>query len=316
MRAGGESVEPVDRSARSVGQAPHLRLVRPQPATSVLAGSVPHPLLSSRSRGWDGLTLELHSFQALDTVVQPADHVIAVHLAGTVNLRQTREGRTRDRKMTTGDIAITPVGAPVRWQQASQSLVILLRLAPAYIRTVASDEYAMDPDRFEIHEAFSTRDPTIEELARRLLAGLELEGADSLLYVDTLTCELAIHLLRHYTTTAAGEWPKAKLSPHKLRRAVEYIDENLGRQLTLAAIANAVALSPGHFAHAFREATGVAPHRYVVERRVERAKTLLRQSDLPITEIADRIGCSSHSHFSVLFSRVAGVTPRQFRALG
>jgi AraC family transcriptional regulator len=85
--------------------------------------------------------------------------------------------------------------------------------------------------------------------------------------------------------------------------------------LTLSAIADAVALSPGHFAHAFRQATGVAPHRYVLERRVERAKALLRQSDMPITEIADRIGCSSHSHFSVLFHRITGLTPRQFRAL-
>jgi AraC family transcriptional regulator len=53
----------------------------------------------------------------------------------------------------------------------------------------------------------------------------------------------------------------------------------------------------------------------VIERRVERAKALLPQSDLPITEIAHRIGCSSHSHFSVLFHRVTGLTPRQFRAL-
>jgi methylphosphotriester-DNA--protein-cysteine methyltransferase len=56
----------------------------------------------------------------------------------------------------------------------------------------------------------------------------------------------------------------------------------------------------------------LSPGCYVQERRVERAKELLRQSDLPITEIADRIGCSSHSHFSVLFNRVTGLTPRSF----
>ena len=74
-----------------------------------------------------------------------------------------------------------------------------------------------------------------------------------------------------------------------------------------------MALSPGHFSHAFRQATGVAPHRYVLERRVERAKTLLRDSDMPIIEIAHLVGCSSHSHFSVLFNRITGMTPRQFR---
>ena len=314
MRASTEPAESNGVASPLMARGP-MHLVRPQPVTYVIAGSVPDPLLSSRARGWHGLTLELHSFHELDAVVQPPDHVIAVHLAGSVNLRQTRNGRTRARKMNAGDITITPVGPPTRWQQAGHSLVVLLRLSPAYVRTVAGEECALDPDRFEIQTVFSTHDHVVEELARRLLTGLELEGADSHLYVDTLTCELAVHLLARYTTTVVQEWPRAQLSPHKLRRTIEYIDEYLCNQLTLASMANAVALSPGHFAHAFREATGVAPHRYVLERRVERAKELLRQSDLPITEIASRVGCSSHSHFSVLFNRVTGLTPRQFRAL-
>lgn len=289
--------------------------VRLSPPTHVIAGSVPEPLLSSRARGWDGLVVELYSFSDLDTVVQSPDHVIAVHLAGTVTLRRTLAGRTRTRKMTSGDITITPVGPRVRWQQTSASLVTLLRLSSEYVRRMAGDECAMDPGRFEIQSVFATRDAVIENLGHRLLAGLELEGVDSHLYVDTLTCELALHLLRHYTTTSVSDWPKTRLSPHKLRCAVDYIEENLGNPLTLAAIAGAVALSPGHFAHAFREATGVSPHRYVVERRVERAKSLLRHTALPITEIADRVGCPSNSHFSVLFHRVTGVTPRRFRAL-
>jgi len=295
-----------------LSQRPSTRM---SPPTHVIAGSVPAPLLSSRARGWDGLAVELYSFGDLDTVVQSPDHVIAVHLAGAVTLRRTLGSRTRTRKMTSGDITITPVGPRVRWQQTSPSLVILLRLAPEYVRQMAGDECAMDPDRFEIHNVFGSRDAVIESLGRHLLGGLELEGVDSHLYVDTLTCELALHLLRHYTTTSVTDWPRTRLSPHKLRCAVDYIEENLGNPLTLKAIAAAVALSPGHFAHAFREATGVSPHRYVIERRVERAKSLLRCSSLPITEIADRVGCPSNSHFSVLFHRVTGVTPRRFRAL-
>lgn len=316
MRASTETAEAVNGSALPLLPPGPLQLVRPQPVTHVIAGSVPDPLLSSRARGWNGLTLELHSFHELDTVVQPVDHVIAVHLAGSATLRQRRAGRARSRAMNPGDVTITPVGPATHWQQAGHSIVVLLRLSPAYVRTVAGDECAMDPDRFAIQGVFSVRDRLIDDVARRLLAGLELEGADSHLYVDTLTCELTLHLLRHYTTTTVAEqWSRAKLPPHKLRRAIEYIDENLRSRLSLSALADAVALSPGHFAHAFREATGVAPHRYVLERRVERAKEFLRQSDLPITEIADRVGCSSHSHFSVLFHRVTGLTPRQFRAL-
>jgi len=299
-------------AAAASSRSPSIRM---PPAPPVITGCVREPLLSSRLRGWDGLVVELHSFNELDTTVQSSDHVLAVHLAGTVALRRTFEGRTCTRKMASGDVTITPAGSRVRWEQTSTSLVTLLRLAPAYVRRMAGDEGAMDPGRFEIRDVFATRDAMLERAGRRLLGGLELEGVDSNLYVDTLACELALHLLRNYTNASGSEWPRTRLSPHKLRRTFDYIEDNLGSPLTLAAIAGAVMLSPGHFAHAFREATGVSPHRYVVERRVERAKALLRQSSLPITEIADRVGCSSHSHFSVLFHRVTGVTPRRFRGL-
>ena len=135
---------------------------RVPPPTHVIAGSLPASLLSSRARGWDGLVVELFSFSDLDVVVQAPDHVIAVHLAGTVTLRRTLAGRTRTRKVTSGDITITPVGPRVRWQQTSPSLVILLRLAPEYVRHMAGDECAMDPDRFEIQNVFATRDAIIE----------------------------------------------------------------------------------------------------------------------------------------------------------
>lgn len=315
MRALGELTEiqgaQTSRSHAAFQRGP----ARSKPATSVLEGTLPDPLLSSRSRGWRGLTLELQAFDELDTVVHSQDHVIAVHLGGGVDLRRVRAGQSAVRKMVAGDIAITPVGPPVRWQQRGHSLVILLRVSPAYLRSVATDAGVADGDAFEIQPAFSTRDATIEDLARRLLTALELEGADSHRYADALISQFALHLLQRYTTCAAIEWPRTKLSPHKLRRAVEYINQNLASPLTLLSIANAVSLSTGHFAHAFRATTGVAPHRYIVERRVERAKRLLRESDLPITEIADRIGCASHSHFSVLFHRVTGVSPRQFRTL-
>ena len=151
-------------SDNSRGESPPR--VRPAPSTFVLAGAVPDPLLSSRSRGWNGITVELHSFHHLDSLVQPADHVIAIHLAGAVNLQRIRHARSRVRKMIPGDIAITPAGPPVRWTQSSQSLVILLRLTPAYVQKIAGDECAIDPDRFEIREEFSTRDANIEALGR------------------------------------------------------------------------------------------------------------------------------------------------------
>jgi AraC family transcriptional regulator len=72
-------------------------------------------------------------------------------------------------------------------------------------------------------------------------------------------------------------------------------------------------MSAFHFAHAFREATGVPPHRYVIQRRIERAKQLLRGSELSLTEIAQRVGYSSASHFSVGFRKMTRVAPSEYR---
>ena len=123
-----------------------------------------------------------------------------------------------------------------------------------------------------------------------------------------------VHFLRHYSTISAPvEAPFAKLPRYKVRRAAEYINDNVREDLTLAMVAKAVSMSPYHFAHVFKQATGLAPHRCVMERRIEQAKSLLRETDLPITEIANKVGYSNPSHFSVVFHRSTSVTPRQIQ---
>jgi AraC family transcriptional regulator len=71
--------------------------------------------------------------------------------------------------------------------------------------------------------------------------------------------------------------------------------------------------APFTLARVFKQTTGIAPHQYLIERRVECAKSLLRETDLSITEIAHRIGCTNQSHFSMLFHRATAMTPSIFR---
>ena len=99
-----------------------------------------------------------------------------------------------------------------------------------------------------------------------------------------------------------------------MQQALAVIDAHLGERLTLPAIAGLLDTSPFHFAHAFKQGTGVAPHQYVIRRRIERAKELLAATDLPLAEIALAVGCASQSHFSALFHRVTGLTPQTYRA--
>jgi AraC family transcriptional regulator len=289
----------------------HSRFV---PTTAKSASSLPVPLLSSKSRSWNGIVVELHHFRGVDAVVPVHEHIVGVHVAGSVNLLQSRSGRTCVKHVHAGDITITPFGEPKRFQHAGENIVIVLKLAPAFVQSVAGEEYALDPTRFEILENAGTPDPKLVALGKQLLAGLESEGSAGRMHAESLTTQLAIHLLRHYCTASASlKKPIPKLPPRKLQRAIEYIDANLREDISLAGVAEALAMSPWHFAHAFRQTTGLPPHRFVLDRRIELAKSLLRETDLPITEIADRIGCASHSHFSVLFRRRTGQTPRDYR---
>jgi AraC family transcriptional regulator len=99
----------------------------------------------------------------------------------------------------------------------------------------------------------------------------------------------------------------------RLNDALAYIDAHLGERLTLPEIAGTFEVSPYHFAHLFKRATGVPPHRYVMQRRIEKAKQLLRSTELSIAAIALEVGCASQSHFSDLFHRATGVTPHAYR---
>ena len=104
------------------------------------------------------------------------------------------------------------------------------------------------------------------------------------------------------------------LSRRNLRTVVEYILENLEGSPRLEQMAAVARLSPSHFTRQFKAATGLAPHQYVIARRVERAQHLLKSDDeVGLAEVAVRVGFADQSHFSVHFKRIVGVTPRQFR---
>jgi AraC family transcriptional regulator len=288
--------------------------VRQAPTVSKAATALPAPLLSSRYRNWNGIAVELHHFRGVDALVPMREHVVGVHVAGSVSLRQTRGRRTCVQHVRAGDITITPSGEPKHFQHAGENVVILLKIAPPFVQQVAGDEYALDPARFELRENFGSPDPELVTIGKQLLAGLEPEGEVGAMQVESLTIRLVLHLLRHYCTASLpGTKRIPNLSPRRLQRVLEFIDVNLRDGISLAELAQVLAMSTGHFAHAFRQTTGLPPHRFVLERRIERAKSLLRDTDMPITEIAQHVGCASHSHLSVMFHRKTGLTPRNFR---
>jgi len=116
---------------------------------------------------------------------------------------------------------------------------------------------------------------------------------------------------------AAGGQPVRRphgLSPRRLQAVLGYIREHLQAPLTLRDLAAVAHLSPYHFARRFKASTGLPPHQYIIARRIERAKQLLRgQDDLSLAQVAARVGFWDQGHFTRHFKRLVGVTPKRFR---
>ena len=100
----------------------------------------------------------------------------------------------------------------------------------------------------------------------------------------------------------------------RLRRARDLIDREYARPLDVPALARAAFMSPGHFSRQFRAAFGETPYSYLMTRRIERAKVLLRRGDMSVTEVCLAVGCTSLGSFSARFTELVGESPSAYRA--
>jgi AraC family transcriptional regulator len=103
------------------------------------------------------------------------------------------------------------------------------------------------------------------------------------------------------------------LAPHRLQRVLSCIETRLAEHVQVRELADEIHMSPFHFARMFKLATGHAPHAYITQQRMERAKQLLEQSDIALAEVASRVGYQTQAHFTGVFHKHVGVTPRVYR---
>src|SRR5436190_1180045 len=133
--------------------------------------------------------------------------------------------------------------------------------------------------------------------------------------VAALTQLFAAHLVEKYTSTA-GQTPvyRGGLPIHQLRKVQDYVAEHLAEEISVEALAELVELSSSHFAHVFKESTGMTPLQFVTRQRITRAQQLIRETSRSLIDVGLEVGYTSPSHFAQVFRRVVGVTPTEFRS--
>jgi AraC family transcriptional regulator len=176
-------------------------------------------------------------------------------------------------------------------------------------------DYELNADRIQLAYAGGLADPTLANIGALLhgLLGREIQPIDRI-FADGLRTALAAHLIGNCTVDRWRPPARARsLDARRLWRVIDFIEARLADNISLGDLASEACLSPFHFSRLFRDATGLSPHRYVIERRIQRAQKLLACHQLSLVEIALDTGFGSQANFTRVFRKVAGVTPGQYR---
>jgi AraC-like DNA-binding protein len=157
-------------------------------------------------------------------------------------------------------------------------------------------------------------DLVLAQITRSILPFIGRRDGPSLLALDQFSLILGAHLLQRYgVLQKTGKVSKGGLAPWQQRRAAELLRENLHGRIRLTDVARVCSLSVSHFARSFKATFGMAPHRWLIGRRIECAKELLRQTTTPIADIAIRSGFADQAVFTRTFRQLVGVSPGRWR---
>jgi AraC family transcriptional regulator len=275
------------------------------------------PFAASDWRGSVGmLAARYRDAPATEVEVPPSTHhsLVLVHRPSE-ECEVRYEGVKRHVPPPAGSILVIPAGIPVRWRWAGRNDSLHVSLEPGLVAQVAAESFDLDPARALVPPLDQLPLPPLRAALDAVGAELAAGGAGGSLAAEALANVLAVHLLRYVTARRRPHRARDGALPRgRLRAVVEYVEEHLDAGLTLGQMASAARLSPYHFARQFKAATGLPPHRYVIARRVERAKELLLGGgDICLAEVAAHVGFSDQSRFTHHFKRLLGVTPGQFR---
>lgn len=271
--------------------------------------------VDSASQNWKDVRVRGYHYQPLDVPI-PAmrDYMIVVYRDGQTPMNRKMFGPWRNEQVGPGTVSLLTHSTDSHWHWTVPIEVHHLYISPLKVAEIASDAYDRDIRHVELQDILRADDATLINATSTLIQELESGGLGGSLFVEAVTNQVCVHLLRNY----AGELreaPQVKrgLSPLQARRVREFIAEHLDDNLTLADIAKVASISVFHLIRQFNGTFGCPPYVYITHQRLERARRLIEAGDTPLKCIAASCGFSDQSHMTRLFRREFKMTPGEYR---
>ena len=254
---------------------------------------------------------------------QPAlsENLICMHLGGAKEVRRWYDGHMDVHTVELGSVTIMPADQSNRWLTRGPIDFAHVTLAPQLVEQIAAEEFEGGLNGLHLIDSVGLRDPQLEALLTALVGAVENRSGAGRLYPDSLLVVLIVRLLdRHSTLSGPVTWDAAAafsrggLAPWRLRRVVDYMHEQIAKDISLADLTALTGLSRAQFFRAFKQSTGATPHRYLTALRLDAARMMLHQHDHEISTIGAALGLPRPASFAALFRQRFGLTPKAYRA--
>jgi AraC family transcriptional regulator len=262
------------------------------------------PILERQVRLWPGLIAEWER-------IGP----VAVTSTGYPEHRLSLILGSSDARVRSGQLMLSPAFTPASYRWSGEIEVISLLFTPDWLRQIGTEIGIKRPSHLDLRGSIEPEDAFLTGLLRAFQKEVLKPEIGSRLLIDSLSQALAVYLIRRQADRQLTTGQPLIIPKWRIRRAQDFIRENLNNGISLKEIADAAGdVSPYHFSRLFKQATGFSPYQFLIECRVLTAQQLLRaQRALSLGEIAFRCGFADQSSFTRCFRQRTGLTPKQYR---